>query len=244
MEPDPPTPAPRRVEAYLDQVLAPLVHRLSPFHRNELRRELREHLWERIASYRELGSSEEQAVMETLKQFGGAEDFLREWRRAWTKTTPQATLREIGAATRTALLLSLPALLIACLSSPMQAHPHRIYMNQFAWAPDWMSWCQLSYVPSGWAGFTLDFVLLPGAVGAAIGRLTPRHAGVGMLSAMAAIIALTEWCVFSPVAFSLGQSVGNCSYLMFVCSVYWLPVACTAAVLTSWGTRCQRKVFA
>lgn len=232
-----------RVEAYLDQVLVPLTHRLSAFHQQELRRELRAHLWERIALYRELGSSEQDAVTEALKQFGGAEDFLREWRREWTKTRPKAALREIVAATRTALLLSLPGLLIACLSSPRWAHPHVISVNQFAWAPDWMRWCQLSYVAAGWAGFSLDFVLLPLAVGAAVGRLVPRHAEIGMLSALAAIIVLTDWC-FLPNAPNLAQFLWDGSYLMFVCGVYWLSVACTAAALTGWWTRRYRKVVA
>ncbi len=242
MEPDP--HASRRVEVYLDQVLAPLTRRLSMFQQGELRRELREHLWERIASYRELGRSKEDAVTEALTQFGGAEDFLREWRQEWTKMTPQATLREIGAATRTALLLSLPALLIACLSSPAWAHPHGFTTNQFVWAPDWMRWCQLSYVASGWASFTLDFVLLPLAVGAAAGHLAPRHAGIGMLSALAAVIVLTDWCLL-PNAPNLAQFLWDGSYLMFVCAVYWLPLACTAAALTGWWTRrndLERKV--
>lgn len=235
--------AENRLEAYLDEILAPLARRLSPFQQGELRRELREHLWERIASYRKLGSSEEDAVTEALKQFGGAEGFLREWRLEWTKTTPQATLREIGAATRTAFLLLLPALLIACLSSPRWAHPHVISVSQFAWAPDWMRWCQLSYVVSGWAGFSLDFVLLPLAVGAAVGRLVPRHAGTGMLSALAVIVVLTDWCLL-PNAPNLGQFLWDGSYLMFVCAVYWLPLACTTAALTSWWTRRRRKVLA
>ena len=81
MEPEPLASGPRRVEAYLDQILAPLARRLSPFHREELRRELREHLWARVDAYRELGQSENEAVTEALRQFGGAEDFTRQWRR-------------------------------------------------------------------------------------------------------------------------------------------------------------------
>ena len=77
MEPEPLASAPRRVEAYLDQILAPLARRLSPFHREELRRELREHLWARVDAYRELGQSENEAVTEALRQFGGDENAVR-----------------------------------------------------------------------------------------------------------------------------------------------------------------------
>ena len=110
MEPDLRTSTPRRVEAYLDQILAPLARRLSPFHRDELRRELREHLWARVDAYRELGQSEENAVTEALRQFGGAKDFTRQWRREWMKTPPRVTLREVWEAMRPAFRLSLTAL--------------------------------------------------------------------------------------------------------------------------------------
>ncbi len=77
MGPDPLASAPQRVEAYLDLILTPLSRRLSPFHREELRRELREHLWARIDAYGELGQPEGEAITEALRQFGGANDFAR-----------------------------------------------------------------------------------------------------------------------------------------------------------------------
>ena len=78
MEPEPLASTPQRVEAYLELILAPLAHRLSSFHQEELRRELREHLWARVDAYRELGQPEQEAITEALQQFGGAEDFLRQ----------------------------------------------------------------------------------------------------------------------------------------------------------------------
>ena len=237
MEPDPS----RRVEAYLDQVLAPLARRLSPFQQGELRRELREHLWERIASYRELGSSEEAAVTEAVKQFGGAEDFLREWRREWTKTTPQTTLREIGTATCTALLLSLPALLVACLGSPIWYQT--VYRSQTDWAPTWMHTCLFTSVTSGWASFGLDFIVLPLAVGALVGRLIPQRAGLGMLAALTVEIILTDWYLLTAVLNS-GWFAERLTEQIFIWSILWLPLACTTATLTGWWTRCKRKVLA
>lgn len=72
-----------RVEAYLDDILAPLARRLPDAERAELRRELRAHLWGRVDAYRELGQSEDEAVAGALGQFGGAEDFARQWTREW-----------------------------------------------------------------------------------------------------------------------------------------------------------------
>ena len=103
-----------RVEAYLDQVLAPLTRNLSPFHRNELRRELRAHLWEHVDAYLELGQSDEAAVTEALRQFGGADDFLREWRLEWRQAARSTSRQELWRAMAAGLKLSLPILLLAC----------------------------------------------------------------------------------------------------------------------------------
>ena len=235
MEHDPPTPASRRVEAYLDQVLAPLSRRLSPFHRAELRRELREHLWARIDAYGELGQPESEAVTEALRQFGGAEDFLRQWHREWMKATPQATLREVWQATRFALLLSLPALLITCIGSP--AWSRMIHVDEIAWAPDWVRACGFSAVASGWCSFALDFIALPLALGVAAGRLVPRCAGVGMLTALAIEVVVTNWFSLSPAAPSLGFFASRSLFQIFMCSTSWLPLACMSAALTGWWAR-------
>ena len=232
MEPDPLASGPRRVEAYLDLILAPLAHRLSPFHREELRRELREHLWARIEAYRELGRSEDEAVTQALQQFGGAEDFLRQWHQEWMKTTPQATLREVWRATCFALLLSFPALLIACLSASRWSQ--QINESQFSWAPDWMRYCWIAYITPGWGGFALDFVLLPLSLGVAAGRFTPRYAGVGMLIALAIEVIATDWFSLNPTAHSLGFFASRSLFQIFMCSTSWLPLACTSAALTGW----------
>ncbi len=238
MEPDPQNSAPRRVEAYLDQVLAPLTHRLSAFHQQELRRELRTHLWERVNAYQELGMTEDNAVTEALRQFGGAEDFLRQWQQEWRKTPPQDILREIGIATRCALLLSIPALLITCLSSPVWLHV--IYQTQLAWAPKWMQLGGFTDVTSGWASFGLNLILLPLAVGAAVGRLVPHRAGLGMLTALTLEIILTDWYLL-PVVLNLGWFAERLTEQIFICSILWLPLACTAAALTGWWTQKQEK---
>ncbi len=237
MEPDPQPSALPRVEAYLDQVLAPITRRLSPFHQQELRRELRTHLRERVSAYQELGMTEDAAVTEALKQFGGADDFLRQWRLEWQKAPPQAVLREIGMATRCALLLSLPALLITCPCSPML---HTLYVNQFNWLPDWLRHTPVAYVTSGWSGFGFDLIFLPLAVGAAVGRLTPQRAGMGMLAGLTTAITLTDW-FFWPISLNLGRFTESLSEQIFFCSILWLPLACTSAALSGWWTQKHKK---
>lgn len=221
----------KRVDAYLDQVLAPLTRRLSRFQQEELRRELRTHLWERVDAYQELGHSENDAVTGALKQFGGGDDFLKQWRQEWIKTTPQVALHEIEVAMRSALLLSLPALLITCLGSPVW-----LRVTQPAWAPGWMQFCWITGVTSGWASFGLDLILLPLAVGAAVGRLAPQRAALGMLAALTLEIALTDWYLL-PAVLNLGWFTKRLSEQIFLCSIYWLPLACTSAALTGWWTR-------
>jgi hypothetical protein len=241
MEPDPQNSAPRRVEAYLDQVLAPLTRRLSTFHQQELRRELRTHLWERVSAYDELGMTEDQAITEALRQFGGAEDFLRQWQREWRKTPPQAVLREIATATRCALLLSLPALLITCLGSPPFGA-----MQGGSWIPipDWMYNFPLAYVTSGWVSFGLNLVFLPLTVGAAVGRLAPQRAALGMFAALTVEIVLTG-CSLLPTVLNSGWFTEHLSVHLseqiFLCSIFWLPLACTSAALTGWWPQKRTK---
>jgi len=228
--PDPRASAPRRVEAYLDQILAPLARRLSPFHREELRRELREHLWARVAAYRELGHLEDEAVTEALRQFGGAEDFLRQWRREWMKTTPQATLREVWEAARLALGLPASALLLACspgLFFVYQLHRYGRGSWVFSNGEMFAHVCQ---------PFLLLF--LPIMLGLAAGKYIPRRvvprlfaalsldAGLGVVINGFSLRLLPDAPIFS-------NAVGMITLL----AALWIPIACTSAALGSWWKR-------
>ena len=162
-----------RMEAYLDQVLAPLARRLSAFHQQELRRELRAHLWERITAYQELDMTEDDAVTEALRQFGGAEDFLRQWRREWTKTAAVSapTLR-IWNAGKAALRPSLVGITAAFLPfvginlfyQAFQHFPAGAFLLRYGGA-----------LYGSWIG--LAFLLLPVLIGVRQGRRQPKHAG-------------------------------------------------------------------
>lgn len=152
---------------------------------------------------------------------------------------PQAVLREIGLATRCALLLSLPALLMTCLGSPLWGA-----MQGGSWVPDWMQGWPVTYVMSGWVSFGLNLILLPLAVGAAVGRLAPQRAALGMLAALAVGIVLTGWYLV-PTVLSSGWFTEHLSEHLseqiFLCSIFWLPLACTSAALTGWWTQKRTK---
>lgn len=237
-EPDPRASAPRRVEAYLDQILAPLTRRLSPFHRDELRRELREHLWARVDAYRELGHSEDEAVTEALRQFGGAKDFLRQWRREWTQTTPQATLREVYEAGKAALKPSLAGI----------AGVNLLYLaiQECIWhLPGSHAVALINRHPEAF-GLSLGgfaFLLLPIIVGVRHGRQMPERAGVGMLTALTTEILIAS-LLYGIVALNLpgGTSTGI-TYMLFnfllALLIGWIPIAGGAAAIAGWRARRQ-----
>lgn len=225
--------APCRVEAYLDAVLTSLP-RLSAFQLDELRREVREHLWSRVEAYKELGQAEDDAVTEALQQFGGGKDFMKQWKHNWAKPPPQSMLRELWVATRCALLLSIPAMLITCLGSPVWSHS--ISIHQFNWMPGWLLHTPVAYVTSGWGSFGFGLVLLPLAVGVAVGRLVPQRASLGMLAALTLELISTDW-IMLPTRLNLGRFAEPLSEQIFFCSMLWLPLACGAAAITGWMTR-------
>ncbi len=241
MEPelDPLASAPRRVEAYLDQILAPLARRLSPFHREELRRELREHLWSRVDAYRELGMAEDEAVTEALRQFGGGKDFLRQWRREWAQTTPQATLREVWEATRLALPISVSALLLAWLPLLLVFYQFNADRN----GPS--SWLYSHYDTFNDVWVCLCF-MLPVALGLIVGQRTGRYAALGTFA------ALTADCLFGCLISAIGaylweQAIGfrEIADRIAWLAALWIPVACTSAALSSrWLHRSKSRRLA
>lgn len=230
MEPDPPNPAARRIEAYLDQVLAPLTRRLSVFQREELRRELREHLWGRMDAYRELGHSDEEAVTETLKQFGGAKDFARQWRREWLKIPSKLTLREVYEAGMLALRPSLlgltagaaPFWILAAVSSHL--YGSHIPAEVVIW-PLW--------------GFALVF--LPLWIGVRQGKRGPRP-GVGMLAALSAegLAAMVLYQVIS-LAWP-GCAAADDALSLTALATFWLPIAGGAAAASGWLSERRKRV--
>ena len=227
-----------RMEAYLDQILIPLTRRLTPFHRAELRRELKAHLWERVDAYRELGHSENDAVTEALQQFGGAEDFVEEWKQKWTSLSGPLTLRIIYKAGKSALRPSLQGilgvnLLYVVVQECIWHFPHSFGIALINRHP--------ATLGLSMAGFA--FLLLPVAVGTRYGRRTSERAGVGMVAALVSQIA-TVGLIYGAAALLLdtGASTGITvtdmlfNFLLALLAV-WVPVAGGAAAVSSRRTQ-------
>ncbi len=223
------------VDAYLDQVLVPLSRRLSAFHRSELRRELRAHLWERIEAYYELGQSEDDAVTEALRQFGGAEDFTRQWRTEWLMFDRQGAGRELWAATGAALRLSVPMLLafwgltrllawfvINCLPSTYLGALGIVYSDAL-----------LEITGTGFLGLSLWAGLLQG-------RHAPRRSGQGMFSALTVTITVGSAFYWLGSGIGLDHTVfGDIFASLPLMAAAWMPTACLTAAFA--GGRAQRR---
>src|SRR5437870_479455 len=85
-----PAVADPRIDDYLDHVYAPLVGVVPYARRQELKAELRAHLETLAASYEELGSTPDGAVVSALRQFGDPSDLSREWTREWHRAVSSA----------------------------------------------------------------------------------------------------------------------------------------------------------
>jgi len=224
--------APRRVEAYLDAVLASLPRRLSAFQISELRRELRTHLSERVAAYEELGQTEDDAVTEALRQFGGGKDFVKQWRREWKKPAARITLREVWEATRLALPVSLAAQILVYGGWALAIY--------FAYSSS-LGGPFLDIVA---AGFGLGgTILAPLALGVAHSRRTPHRAGLGMAGALSLEIiglgALTWLAGRLLPGWEQNHTVQEFEAFLLLMFV-WLPLASGAASLGGWWMRRAR----
>lgn len=240
MMPAPEHCAPRRVDAYLDQVLAPLTRELSPFHRDELRRELRAHLWERIEAYRELGQSEDNAVTEALQQFGGAEDFLRQWRAEWLTFDRQSAGRELWVAMRSALRLSVPMLLASWGAARV------------------LTWLVVNCLPNTYLGalgiaYSDALLEMTGAgflglslwAGLVQGRRVPRRSGLGMFSALAATIVAGSAFYWLGARVGLDHTVfGDVFASLPLMAAAWMPTACLTAAFAGGRAQRQKRVIA
>ncbi len=234
MEPEPLTSAPHRVEAFLDQILASLGRGLSPFYQEELRREMRAHLWARVDAYGELGQAEDEAVTEALRQFGGADDFLRQWRQEWRAVDRRGLWREIWDAAKPAMHLSLLALISA---------PAVVALAGF------LAFRSPLGGPFLGALFNVVFagvVLLPPlAFGLAQSRRATHRPGQGMFAALSAqIIGLSTISWLAGRLLPDQNPIIECLNALLLLTYLWLPVACASASLGGRWTQRRKKVTA
>lgn len=205
-----------RIEDYLDQVLAPLVGWVPYVARTELRAELQSHLEARVAAYRELGSSPDAAVKETLAQSGDPQVVARAWERAWERLLPRRTapawhsmlaaLGCFGIATRL-----LYELIRAALEASLPG----------ATPPEW-----LVSIPQ-WLGPTLVAFLLPLLAGLATGVMARTRPAQAVLCALALLMPPTA------LALSNGES-GEVAGFVWQLGLAWIPIGCGSATLASW----------
>ena len=234
-----------KIEAYLDQVLAPLSSRLSSVQRDELRRELREHLLARSAAYQELGMTEADAVTESLRQFGGAEDFLKQWRREWLTVNQSNNWTDILRTAQSALRLFLPALLLTWGSGVLC----RFVSLPASAAPALRMFADKQWPEVGGLLFGLYFVVLPGIVGLSAGRHSPRRGGLGVVVALGALAVIgsllngtDQWAWSNRLVWSgFLDTVRDTVNLL---PAVWLPTAFAAATLGGWWTQRRKKVLA
>jgi hypothetical protein len=144
-----------RIEAYLDEVFAPLAGVVPCARTQELRAEMAAHLEALVEAHRELGSEPEAAVRAALEQLGDARRLGREWarecRRPASRTPGQGT-HSLGSALFASLTLLASGSLGASLLIGLEQH---LGHNLFELA--------------------LGGPMLPLAAGAMVGRWHGRH---------------------------------------------------------------------
>ena len=229
-----------RVEAYLDQLLGPLARNLSPFHRAELRRELRTHLWGRVDAYRELDYSEEDAMTEALKQFGGAGDFARQWRQEWVISKQRSAWAEIYQASLSALRLSVPALAATWLGVYLLG---RAVMNALPTAYLGSLLIVYDYALLGLSGTVFFGTSL--WTGSIQGRRAPKRSGWGMFAALGTVIIAGSAASLLGTEFGLeGTLCGGFYTSIPLMAAAWMPTACLAAAVSGWLTQKRKRVLA
>ena len=166
-------------------------------------------------------------MTEALRQFGGAEDFTRQWRREWRNAKPSMRLHDVWQAARPALRLLLPALILAPAAIAFAGY-FAIY--SFLGGPFLLAVFYM--VVMGVA------LLFPVAFGIAQGRRAQRHPGIGMFAALSVEIVGLGTISRLADAFLPNQSpIMQCLNTLLLTAYIWLPIACTTAALTGWWMR-------
>lgn len=102
-----------RREDYLDRVMAPLTPLLPFERRQEMRRELRQHLDAMLHAYLELGELPEVAVEKAFTQFGKPEEFAESLKKSAVYPSHWQRMRAWWSQPRLSLAGVLPVLLLA-----------------------------------------------------------------------------------------------------------------------------------
>jgi hypothetical protein len=206
-----------RLDDYLDHVYAPLVGVVPYARRQELRAELSAHLETLAASYEELGSTPEAAVVLALQQFGEPRRLSRQWIREWIRPAEPARVQPAWRAMLTALV----CFGVASLFALFVLMADRNSLDPFV-------------------GMILVGALPPLLAGVVTGLLAPARHALGTFFALALLILPS----IALGAFALNRipesnHLAECGLVLaMIQSVYWMPIGCAAAAL---GGRLQSR---
>jgi hypothetical protein len=209
-EPDP------RIEDYLDHVLAPLVGLVDYPSRQELRAELADHIASLTASYRQLGSDSEAAVVAALRKFGAPRRVALRWRRSLLGRSSHDMWRS----TEIALALFGGASLLTVWWAP----PGALISVDAGAAPG--------------IEFPSFALLVPLVAGLLSGLMGCGRAALASFYAISLTIPLTLGIARAIIPEYPYYSVTLTLYQF----LFWLPLGCTAAAFGDWEKRRSRAM--
>jgi hypothetical protein len=213
-----------RIDDYLDHVYAPLVGVVPYARRQELKAELRAHLETLAASYEEVGSMPDAAVVLALRQFGDPRDLSRAWAQEWRRAGSSAPIQPAWRSMKRALGWFGPATLLAFVMSGIVTAACIGRLEGSA--------------PNPLLLLALINGLIPIAAGIATGRRSPARPALGAFFALAALFV-----PMSGVSLLLTRSSGDgliwdllsdLGLLACLQTLSWLPIGCAAAALGGW----------
>jgi hypothetical protein len=195
-----------RIEDYLDHVCAPLVGTVPYERRLELRSEVRCHLQTLIEAFEELGSPYNEAVDSALRQFGDPALIGREWQTQWQSHRPAEpfSLRALRPTYLRGLACFIPALLFMWLYVAVDSRGPSLSVPEAQF-------------------FAL---VLPAALGAAIGWFTPGRRPLGTALSILTLVLVVR-AFIEPIPFE--ETRGRYHEMMLILpAICWMTVASAA----------------
>lgn len=197
------------LDAYLEQLCAPLAGLAPEEWQRDLRAELTSHLEALIEAHEELGASREDAVRHAFRQMDDPTRLGKQWARRWKARQPQASLWDTVRLTLACFGRATCFSVVVLLAS---MHP--------ALYRDW-----------GDAARILGVLLVPVAAGVVTGLRCRGHRIVGPLLGLLLLSACSG--LFSLLT-PRSEPADFWFYLPQIHLLFWLPLGWLSTVLTCW----------
>ena len=168
------------LEQYLEEVTTHL-HILPAAQRTDEVEEIRQHVEALVAARQELGHSREEAISQTLTQFGRAQTVGRQLARAYKRRFPS---------TRRSLALASVCALISCFGVNLLVSELFTRLG-----PAWVSPMYADSLPAHPATWLLSALIGNYAWGYMTGAITPRRAVAGMALVCTFLNLLNLQCI-------------------------------------------------